>query len=277
VIQELLSKREDTGMKIGEKRSVAILFSDIRSFTVISENNSAEKIVAFLNRYFQLMVRIIREQGGTIDKFIGDAILAVFGAPVSFEDNAARAVRAATAMAAALQDFDTSGLVLPEGGFRTGIGIHEGDVIVGNIGSEDKFDYTVIGDNVNLASRLESLTKYYHTSIILSDDVRRTIGESLPTREVDTVRVMGREQATTLYTVDPPDQVQEDDVAGEAYRKGISMYKMGNWTTAIDYFKHALARLPEDYLCQMYIDRCREFAVNPPPPDWEGAIRLDFK
>jgi len=277
VIRELLSRQSDTEMKIGEKRSVAILFSDIRSFTLISESNSAEKIVDFLNRYFQLMVRIIRQQGGIIDKFIGDAILAVFGAPVSYEDNAARAVRAAVAMAAALRDFDTSGLALPEGGFRTGIGIHEGEVIVGNIGSEDKFDYTVIGDNVNLASRLEGLTKHYHATIIVSDTVRRAVGEGMRVREVDTVRVMGREQATTLYSVESAGQGLVDEAAGEAYRKALSMYKMRNWTTAIDYFRQVLAKQPEDYLSLMYIDRCREFAENPPPADWAGTIRLDFK
>ena len=277
VIRELLSRRSDTEMKIGEKRSVAILFSDIRSFTLISENNSAEKIVDFLNRYFQLMVRIIRAQGGIIDKFIGDAILAVFGAPVSYEDNAARAVRAASAMDAALRDFDTAGLVLPEGGLRTGIGIHEGEVIVGNIGSEDKFDYTVIGDNVNLASRLEGLTKHYRATIIISDTVRKAIGEGVRVREVDTVRVMGREQATTLYSVEPPDRGLVDEAAIEAYRRGLSMYKMRNWVTAIDYFRQALAKQPEDYLSLMYVDRCGEFAENPPPPDWGGTIRLDFK
>ncbi len=158
VIKDLLSQGDDSEMKVGEKRSVAILFSDIRSFTVVSENNSAEKIVSFLNSYFQRMVGIIKEQGGVIDKFIGDAILAIFGAPVSYTDNAERAAAAAAGMIEALGDIDTEDLVLPEGGFQIGIGVHEGTVIVGNIGSQDKFDYTVIGDNVNLASRLEGLT-----------------------------------------------------------------------------------------------------------------------
>jgi hypothetical protein len=196
---------------------------------------------------------------------------------VSYEDNAARAVRAAAAMAEALRDFDTSGLVLPEGGFRTGIGIHEGEVIVGNIGSEDKFDYTVIGDNVNLASRLEGLTKHYRATIIISDTVRRAVGEELRVREVDTVRVMGREQATTLYSIESADRGLVDEAASEAYRKGLSMYKMRNWVTAIDYFKQVLAKRADDYLSLMYIDRCMEFEENPPPADWEGTIRLDFK
>lgn len=277
VIRELLSKRDDTTLQVGEKRSVAILFSDIRSFTVISENNSAEKIVNFLNIYFDRMGAVIREQGGTIDKFIGDAILAVFGAPVSYENNAERALRAAMGMAEALRDIDASGLVLPEEGFSSGIGVHEGSVIVGNIGSRDKFDYTVIGDNVNLASRLEGLTKHYQVPIILSDTVLRTIGGSIAAREVDTVRVKGKERPTTLYAVFPAGYESLDDEALEAYRKGLQLYKMSNWTTAVDYFNQVVERFSRDHLSRMYIDRCREFSRNPPPEDWGGAIRLDFK
>lgn len=277
VIRELLSKSDEKDLQAGEKRSVAILFSDIRSFTVISENNTAEQIVSFLNVYFDRMGMVIREHGGTIDKFIGDAILAVFGAPVSYENNEERALRAAVGMAEALQEIDASGLTLPEGGFSSGIGVHAGTVIVGNIGSRDKFDYTVIGDNVNLASRLEGLTKHYQVPIILSDTVLATVGDLMLFREVDTVRVKGKEKPTTLYTVFPGNYVVPDKEALEAYRKGLQLYKMGNWTTAEDYFRQVLARHPEDYLSTMYISRCREFAGNPPPEDWGGAIRLDFK
>ena len=277
VIQELLSKRDDTDMKVGEKRNVAILFADIRRFTAISENNPADKIVIFLNRYFQLMVDIIRAEGGTIDKFIGDAILAIFGAPVSHEDNAARAVRAAIAMSKALGNFDTGGLVLPKGGLRIGIGIHEGDVIVGNIGSQDKFDYTVIGDNVNLASRLEGLTKHYRASVILSDVVAKAVESSIGLREIDMVRVLGKEQATVLYSVPSAEASPLDEADAESYRKGLSMYRMGNWTTARDYFVLVLEHRPDDPLSRMYLERCTEFLAQPPSPDWDGAIRLDFK
>ena len=277
VIDELLRKRDDTELKVGEKRSVAILFSDIRSFTVISENNTAERIVSFLNTYFNKMGRIIREHGGTIDKFIGDAILAIFGAPVSYEDNAARAVRAALGMVEALHGIDTGGLVLPDIGFASGIGIHEGSVIVGNIGSQDKFDYTVIGDNVNLASRLEGLTKHYQESIIISDTVFKTCGAQFDTREVDTVRVKGKEQPTTLYAVLSPTQPAFDAAAAEAYRKALQMYRLGNWNTAIEYFERVQRARPGDYLSEMYIDRCRTFAERPPEADWGGAVRLDFK
>lgn len=275
VISDLLSQTEDAEMAVGEKRTVAILFSDIRSFTVISEHNSAESIVSFLNAYLERMVRIIRSHGGFIDKFIGDAILGIFGAPISYEDNAARAVRAAREMAAAVREVNVDGLVLPEAGFAIGVGVHEGTVIVGNIGSQDKFDYTVIGDNVNLASRLEGLTKHYHAQVLMSDVVYRKTAEEINGREVDTVRVKGKEQPTTLYTMatDP----RFDAEAAADYRKALSMYKLMNWSTATDYFRRVLIRCPDDYLATMYIDRCREFAADPPDADWGGAIKLDFK
>lgn len=275
VINDLLSQSEDAEMAVGEKRTVAILFSDIRSFTVISEHNSAETIVSFLNAYLERMVRIIRGHGGFIDKFIGDAILAIFGAPVSYEDNAARAIRAAREMAARVAEIDVEGLVLPEGGFATGIGVHEGTVIVGNIGSQDKFDYTVIGDNVNLASRLEGLTKHYHAQVLMSDVVFRKVSDEVEVREVDTVRVKGKEQATTLYMPVVPGSFDEE--SADDYRKALSMYKLGNWSTATDYFRRVLTRYPDDFLSSMYLQRCRDFAENPPDADWGGAIKLDFK
>jgi len=275
VINDLLSQTDDAEMAVGEKRTVAILFSDIRSFTVISEHNSAETIVSFLNAYLERMVRIIRSHGGFIDKFIGDAILAIFGAPVSYEDNAARAIRAAREMAATISEIDVEGLVLPQGGFATGIGVHEGTVIVGNIGSQDKFDYTVIGDNVNLASRLEGLTKHYHAQVLMSDVVYHKVSREVAVREVDTVRVKGKEQATTLYMPVVPGSFDEE--SADDYRKALSMYKLGNWSTATDYFRRVLTRYPDDYLSSMYIERCREFVENPPDADWGGAIKLDFK
>jgi class 3 adenylate cyclase/CheY-like chemotaxis protein len=278
IIKELLEQKEgETEMKVGEKRNVAILFSDIRSFTVISENNSAEAIVSFLNSYFQQMVSIIKSCGGVIDKFIGDAILAIFGAPISYEDNAERAVRAAVGMINKMAEIETGHLVLPPTGFKTGIGIHEGSVIVGNIGSQDKFDYTVIGDNVNLASRLEGLTKHYHSAIIVSETVSRKIGDMFVLREVDTVKVKGKEEPTTLFSVETESQGLLCEEAMEAYKKGLQMYKMGNWNTAVEYFRKTLKNHPEDYLAQFYIERSTRFKTEPPPENWGGAVSLDFK
>ncbi|MDR0315903.1 MAG: response regulator, partial [Treponema sp.] len=148
-----------------ETRHVSILFSDIRNFTKISENTPARELVNFLNVYFSLMGNEIIAEGGNIDKFIGDAIMAIFGAPKTLENPSVSAVRAAIRMAKALAHLDCSGIILPETGFGTGIGVNCGECIVGNIGFQNKVDYTVIGDTVNLASRLEGVTKYYQQPI----------------------------------------------------------------------------------------------------------------
>jgi len=274
VIRDLLDQSEEAELQLGEKRHVAILFSDIRSFTVISEHNSAEMIVDFLNRFFDKMSQAIRTQGGFIDKFIGDAILAVFGAPVSYENNAERAVRAALDMTKALSEIETGDLVLPESGFNIGIGVHEGPTIVGNLGSRDKFDYTVIGDNVNLASRLEGLTKHYREHIIVSDILASSLSDEFILREVDTVKVKGKEKPTTLYAV--RSELFFDDENLRNYRKGLSMFKLGNWITAKEYFERILEKHPDDFLSNLYRTRCDEFSATP-PADWDGAIKLDFK
>ena len=161
IIDELVKNADQSDkVTVGEKRDVAILFSDIRSFTSISERNKPETIVAFLNRYFTVMCTVIKKHGGTIDKFIGDAIMALFGAPVSYEDNARRAVAAAYEMREALKTVELEDLVMPEGmKFNIGIGIHYGDVIVGSIGSNDKTDYSVIGDSVTLLQEWRALQK----------------------------------------------------------------------------------------------------------------------
>jgi len=220
------------------------------------------------------MSRAIRGQGGFIDKFIGDAILAVFGAPISYEDNAARAVRAALEMEEALKELDTSRLALPEGGFDIGIGVHEGQVIVGNIGSRDKFDYTIIGDNVNLASRLESLTKHYHQKIMVSDVLAQSLGDDYFLRQVDRVKVKGKSEATTLYSVHRRPEIPRE--AMQDYNKGLQMEKLGNWNLGCEYFNKVLQDHPRDFLSRLHHDRCRDYTENP-PEQWDGALKLDFK
>ncbi len=275
IIDDLVERQSDAAMLRGEKREVAVLFSDIRSFTTISENNAAEEIVSFLNRYFNIMVGVIKDHGGTIDKFIGDAILAIFGAPRSYPDNARRAVDAALEMIRSLPSLDPGRLVLPPGGFKIGVGIHEGVAVVGNIGSADKFDYTVIGDTVNLASRLEGLTKHYGREIIVSEAVRNKVAGGVFLREADTVKVKGKDKPTAIFSVElEPDRYDAGFM--DRYEKGLKLYKMGNWTTALEYFEGCLGQVPDDPITRMFIDRCRAFRENP-PPGWDGAVALDFK
>lgn len=277
VIDSLIEKQDMASLLVGEKRSVAILFSDIRSFTTISEYNTAEAVVNCLNNYFDLMAKAIKSQGGIIDKFIGDAILAVFGAPTSYEDNAARAVKAAITMIESLPQLDTSKLKLPKKGFQIGVGIHEGTAIVGNIGSKEKFDYTVIGDAVNLASRLEGVTKHYAQQVVISQSVKDKIETDFVVRELDNVKVKGKEQATAIYGLPIRDKELYTPEIAREYEKGLKMYKIQNWVTAMEYFQKVIDAIPEDFIAKMYMERCENFMKNPPGEGWDGSIELDFK
>jgi len=277
IIDDLVEKQSTDSLLLGEKREVAVLFSDIRSFTTISENSSAESIVSFLNSYFETMGAIIKKYGGTIDKFIGDAILAIFGAPKSYEDNAMRAAKASIEMIEALGSVKTDNLVLTETGLNIGIGIHEGQAIVGNIGFSDKFDYTIIGDTVNLASRLESLTKHYKTKVIVSEAVKDKVSGELFLREIDTVKVKGKDKPTCIYTVENKNSPSLSENSSKNYNKGLAMYKMRNWKTATEYFQKVIGEAPHDFISEIYLERCKTYIKSPPPDDWDGSCDLDFK
>ena len=278
IIDELVDEQEnEKKTKIGEKRDVAILFSDIRSFTNISEHNKPEVIVGFLNRYFTIMTTIIKKHGGTVDKFIGDAIMAVFGAPISYEDNARRAVAAAYEMREALASVPLEDLVLPDGMiFDTGIGIHYGDVIVGSIGSDDKTDYSVIGDNVNLASRLEGLTKKYGAKILVSGSVKNEVkADEFIFRHLDDVKVKGKAKAVPIFALDR-DICEYSADYRDAYEKGFALYHKGVWSLAREYFEKALEACPQDKATKLMLARCEDFIKNP-PQNWDGAIAFNEK
>ncbi len=283
IIDELVNgAAQSDKVNVGEKRDVAILFSDIRSFTSISELNKPETIVAFLNRYFTTMCTIIKKHGGTVDKFIGDAIMALFGAPVSYEDNSRRALAAAYEMREALPTVPLEDLILPEGmKFNIGIGIHYGDVIVGSIGSSDKTDYSVIGDNVNLASRMEGLTKNYGSMILVTDAVKKDIYKTtggtggFVFRYLDDVKVKGKEKAVPIFGIDR-DENEYPKAFKDFYKKGFELYKDGTWPLAREYFSKAVAELPEDKAANLMLQRCIEFEQNP-PENWDGVITYHTK
>ena len=279
IIDSLVSQVDTTDEKVsvGETRAVAILFSDIRSFTNISEKNKPDVLVAFLNRYFSMMVDIIKKHGGTIDKFIGDAIMAEFGTPVSYDNNCERAIAAAIEMREALAHTELGDLVLPDGmKFDIGIGIHYGDVIVGSIGSKDKTDYSVIGDSVNLASRLEGLTKTYGTQILVSENVREDAGENaFFFRHLDDVRVKGKKNAVPIYAVDRSENEFPPEYK-DFYIKGMDLYKQGIWNLAKDYFSKAHAIVEGDKASKLMLKRCEDFIANP-PENWDGAIAFTTK
>ncbi len=277
IIDDLMEKAHVHTETAGEKRQVAVLVCDIRSFTNISEKNKAENVVSFLNEYFTQMVNIIKSHGGSIDKFMGDAIMALFGAPISYEDNAKRAVGAAIEMINTLPNIDSSKLILPEGyeKISIGIGIHYGEVILGSIGCEDKKDYTVIGDSVNLASRMEGLTKLYGTHILISDYVKQELGSAYQTHKLDKVAVKGKKIPVQIYSVEN----EVDKMPAEyydAYDKAIDLYEVGGWDLAKDYFAKALKVVPDDKAASVMLKRCQEYIINP-PENWDGAVVLTSK
>ncbi|MCL1815100.1 MAG: response regulator [Treponema sp.] len=290
VMDEII-KKSGTQSSQSETRVVAVLFSDIRNFTKISENTPAQELVNFLNAYFSLMGNEIVVEGGNIDKFIGDAIMAIFGAPKTLENASASAVRAALRMVKVLSYVDTSGITLPESGFGSGIGINYGECVVGNIGFQDKLDYTVIGDTVNLASRLEGVTKYYRQPIIVSENIYETAKDHFIFRKADSVRVKGKDQPVGLYTVYAAWQGEEDGKTPgsliidqeslDQYNKGLKLYAMQEWETAKQYFSKALSIAEnagrEDYLSLLYLRRIAEYQVNPPPPGWDATITMTEK
>ena len=281
VINDFLDSDGDQELKNNnEKRNVVILMCDIRSFTSISEINQPEVVVNFLNNYFTCMVNIVKKYGGTVDKFIGDAIMVLFGAPISYNDNAKRAVQAAIEMYAQLASIPHGQLKLPEGvSLDIGIGIHYGDVIVGQIGSADKTSYTVIGDTVNLASRLEGLTKLYGAKVIISQAVRDELADAENTEEninlllLDSVKVKGKKEAVFIYRVDEHPLPQEFT---EAYEKGFKSYNEGAFNLAIPYFEKAVELMPQNKAARLMLERCDDFAVNK-PENWDGAIALTSK
>lgn len=275
VITDLIERDSDKKLMIGEKRNIVVLFSDIRSFTTISETNSAEKVVSFLNRYFDTQVAIIKKHGGNIDKFIGDAIFAIFGAPVSYEDNAERALKAAMEMIEGLSSIDVSDLTIPGGKLGIGIGLHEGDAIVGNIGSSTKFDYTAIGDTVNLAARLEGLTKHYKQQILVSEQMQKKLTGTMCLRKVDYVKVKGKDIATSLFAVEFDTKVAEAGYM-DRYNKAFKLYIMGNFSTALEYFTGLEKENENDYIVHMFKERCERF-IQDPPGEWDGSLALDFK
>jgi len=275
IINDLLLKQSEKALMTGEKRNIVVLFSHIRNFDTMVELNDPEKVVNFLNQHFTNMVNIIQKHGGTIDKFIGDAVFAIFGAPISYRDNAERAANAAIEMIQSYNNIITEGFRFPEEGFSIGVGLNEGQAIIGNIGCSDKFDYTAIGDTVNLAARLESLTKHYHQDILISKILYDQIHAKYYCRLIDKAKVKGKSESTDIYSL-IVDSSPYTDKWREFYNRGLKMYILGNWHIANGYLEKAQMIIPDDFVCSLLLDRCEKFQMEA-PESWDGAVALNFK
>ena len=275
IIDEVL-KAKGEKLLIGKKQNATILFSDIRSFTSISERLSAEELVTSLNNYFNVMVSIIIEHKGIIDKFIGDAIMALFGAPVQYADDPLQAILTGLSMIEALKGFNKNQSRHGRPVFKIGIGLNTGEVVVGNIGSNQKLEYTCIGDAVNLASRLEGLTKVYGVPIIISEYTLNQAGNKVKARELDSVRVRGKVQPVKIY--EPYGEVHDSVRQGyRAFNEAIRLYRSRDFERASRLFSESGRILSDDMPSKMYVDRCRELILHPPTEDWDGVYTAKTK
>jgi len=262
----------------GEKRDLTVLFSDIRGFSTFSEGLAPEVLVQLLNEYFNAMTQAVVADDGLVDKYIGDAIMAVYGAPLPQADHAYRACHTALRMLEALRALQPR---WQERGFpviHIGIGINSGAMIVGNMGSDLRFSYTVMGDEVNLGSRLEGVTKEYGTPIIISEATWEHVKDHLATRELDVIRVKGRDHPTRIFEVlGMPPLTPLQASWGQRFAEGLQAYRARRWGEAITLFQEALQEVPDDHPSQRYIQRCKEFLATPPPANWDGVYVMQTK
>ena len=261
----------------GEVRFLSILFSDVAGFTTISEKLTPTELVHLLNEYLTAMTDIIMKYDGIIDKYEGDAIMAEFGAPLPDELHAQKACYAALEMQEKLVEMRVKLKKEGRPELRARAGINSGQVVLGNMGSQSVFDYTVMGDNVNLASRLEGANKEYGSYIMISEWTQELVKNDIITRELDLIRVKGKVKGVKVFEVIARTSVgitATKKKALENYNQGLSAYRQQRWDEAIVCFKSALNIDPEDEPSKVYLERCEEFKKNPPPENWDGVFTM---
>jgi adenylate cyclase len=262
----------------GKAQNVTILFSDVRNFTGLSEAMGARGTVSMLNEYFGEMVDVVIRNGGILDKYIGDAIMALFGAPFNKPEDAEHAVTVANGMLVKLRDLNVRRHAQGKQVIDIGVGLATGEVVVGNIGSPTRMEYTAIGDSVNLASRLEGANKYYHTKVLLDENTARALKNGHCLREIDLLRVKGKDRPVAVFEslgyLDPCAELT--DAIG-CFCDGLAAYRAGEWDSAIKRFEAALKCRPDDEPSRMYVERCQVYRETPPPDDWGGVWILHEK
>jgi len=279
VVEEIM--RNPEAIKLGgEKKEISILFSDIAGFTTISEKMTPEDLVALLNRYLSAMTTIIKTtHRGNVNKYLGDGIMALFGAPLDDPKHASLACYAALDCQAELARLRRIWMEegLPEIGAR--IGINSGPCIVGNMGSEERMEYTVTGDSVNLASRLEGASKYYDTLILIGQRTAELAQNDVEVREIDLLRVKGKKEPVVVFELlGRNGQVAEEKRrVVDRYLQGMAAYKQRDFETACTRFTEALALDPSDGPSRVYVERSTTYRQAPPPADWDGVYEMTSK
>jgi len=275
VINKLMASNKPPSLG-GETRNVTVFFSDIAEFSSISEKLAPAALVAMMNEYFSAMTDIIEAHGGFVDKYIGDAIVAVFGAPLEEQNHAINAVRAAVRCRGQLEELNGTLTVLRGHKLAQRIGLNSGDALVGNIGSRKRFNYTVMGDTVNLASRLEGANKYYGTSIVVSESTHDLAKMTCLWREVDVIRVLGRSEPVRIYEPLALSGEETSDHAGQAadYAKALCCWRARDFASCVE----SLARISDaDPPSLLLLQRAQQFSVDPPGPAWNGVTDMRSK
>ena len=264
----------------GRSQNVTILFADIKGFTAIAERLGPQQTVSMLNEYFTAMVEIVFEHHGILDKYIGDAIMAVFGAPFTSPRDADNAVKVAIAMQRALLEFNRRQQAVGLPPFEVRIGINSGDVVAGNIGSTRRMDYTVVGDGVNVAARLESANRYLGTHILISASTRAQLRDYYRLREIDLLRVSGKQEPLPVFEVrghgDDPMAPRELELM-DRYARGLAAYRSRAWSVAVAHFDAVLAIDADDAPAQLLRERTLHYGRQEPPPEWDGVWTLNEK
>jgi adenylate cyclase len=264
----------------GEEVEASIMFSDIEGFTTISESKKPKELVAFLNNYFSTANDIFFKHDGTIDKFIGDAVMVQFGLPLKNPNHRLLATRAAYEFSCVVREMTKEAREKGEPVFSTRIGINSGPMVVGYIGGRSKKEYTVIGDTVNLASRLEGVNKYYGTSLMISESTAtEQVTDEFLLREMDIMRVKGKNRPIKIFeVVCKKEEITEQRLKMvQTFEAGLKLYREQHWNDAISMFKTILNIHPDDSASTMYIGRCEEFRIHPPQKDWDGVYVMTSK
>ncbi len=277
VVNEIL--KDPSNIELGgKKQRMTVMFSDVRGFTTISEKLEPTKLGDILNMYLTPMTRLVFDYKGTLDKYMGDAIMAFWGAPISFPDHAIQACHCALKMMIKLKDLNKQFEALNLPHIDIGIGINTGDMSVGNMGSDIVRSYTVMGDSVNLGSRLEGINKEYGTHIIISEFTYQEVKDHFVCREVDWVRVKGKKLPVKIYELigeKTADQKLKEKI--EHFKAGFDFYHEKLWDKALEAFNLTLNVDPNDYTSKLYVKRCMDYKVEPPPEDWDGVFEMKTK
>jgi len=260
----------------GDQDVVSVLFSHIVNYDDVVAGLRPDELVQTLEPYYRAMVDTIERRGGMVDKYMTDAVMAFFGAPIKRDDDALRSVLAGIEMTEALQEFNGRLVTSGREPFNVSVGINRGLVTFGTIGTEKKMNYTVIGDPVNLASRLAGLTKTYRQRLLFAESLHMAVKESLPCRLLDTVAVKGKTKGVRIYTARRTLDPKEREAWGQ-HNLGMGEYYERNFANAARYFRDVMKLFPEDNVAQMLLERCQIYRKSPPPAGWDGVEVMTHK